>query len=549
MFAKGTSIFAEKRKFSVVVMPLTFIWLMTAFCVLIYIFDLIDFVKTNNLMVINNDFIILSIWGIPAGITFSCTGMFIDYYPRLLRSMATCSFLGCSLSLLLNMIALGISSAFLMIITLASMGFFTGVLAISGQTIYGITVNEKDRGKTYGLVIFLFGGISLSLIFITALLRFDFFFPLTLVAVLGISLSIIFHFLSEKISLTLESEENDIWPTRLKQILIRPSVISYFWSHTLIWIMLGLMIGSLAQVGKDLNFTGLFGIEIGDYKAFWVIILFGGFASVLISGYLTDTWGRKTSIILATYGIVFASLLIGLLDLHSSFILSTLILGASFALINSSLDSSLWIDIASRDSLGRYASLGFESLGLGFIIGFIISYWFYIPLFPVILEYNVFILIGLAVLASLPLFWISDSFPPLEFFLLLIIDRAGIPVFNYDFRRGKALQVDLPLISGALSAVGSFMLEATGEKDARLNLVRHGTHFILTDSNEIGLSAAIFANKNDIELQRLLKKFLDVFVQKFKDVLPEWDGNVRAFDDAINDAEEIFGPLIAILSE
>jgi MFS family permease len=481
MYAKGTSIFAEKRKFSVVVMPLTFIWLMTAFCVLIYIFDLIDFVKTNNLMVIDNDFIILSVWAVPAGITFSCTGMFIDYYPRLLRSIATCSFLGCSLSLLLNMIALGISSAFLMIITLASMGFFTGVLAISGQTIYGITVNEKDRGKTYGLAIFLFGGISLSLIIITARLEFDFFFPLTLVAVLGIILSIIFHFLSAKINLILESEKNDIWPTRLKQILIRPSVISYFWSHTLIWIMFGLMIGSLAQVGKDLNFTGLFGIEIGDYKAFWVIILFGGFATVLISGYLTDKWGRKTSIILATYGIVFASLLIGLLALESSFILSTLIIGASFALINSSLDSSLWIDIASRDSIGRYASLGFESFGLGFIIGFIISYWFYIPLYPAILEYNVFILIGLAVLASFPLFWISDSFPPLEFFLLLIIDKAGIPIFHNNFRREKALNVDLPLISGALSAVGSFMLEATGEKDARLNLVRHGTHFILTD--------------------------------------------------------------------
>ncbi|MFX0050887.1 MAG: MFS transporter [Candidatus Hermodarchaeota archaeon] len=548
MNEEETSIFAEKGKFSIVIMPLTFIWLMTTFCILIYIFDLIDFVKANNLMIIDNDFIILSIWAVPAG--FSCfIGIVIDHYPRLLRSIATYSFLGCSLSLLLNMIALGISNVFLMIITLASMGFFTGVLAISGQTIYGLIVNEKDRGKTYAIVIFLFAGISVGLILITGLLGFDFFFPLILVALMGISLSIVFHFLSEKVDLTLDLEKQDIWPTRLVQILIRPSVISYFWSHTLIWIMFGLMIGSLAQVGRDLNYTGFFGIEIGDYKAFWIIILLGSFATVLISGYLTDTWGRKTSIIIATYGIVFASLLVGILPLEFSFILSTLIIGASFALINSSLDSSLWIDLASKDSLGRYVTLGFESFGLGFIIGFIISYWFYIPLYPEILEYNVFILIGLAVLASLPLFWISDSFPPLEFFLLLIIDQAGIPIFNYDFRRGKALHVDLPLISGALSAVGSFMLEATGEKDARLDLVRHGSNFILTDSNEIGLSAAIFANKNDIELQRLLKKFLNIFVQKYKDVLPQWDGNVRIFDDAINDAEEVFGPLIAIISK
>jgi hypothetical protein len=218
-----TSIFAEKRKFSVVIMPLTFIWLMTAFCVLIYIFDLIDFVKASNLMIIDNDFIILSIWAVPAGLTFSLSGMFIDYNPRLLRYIATYSFLGCSLSLLLNMIALGISNAILMIITLASMGFFTGVLAISGQTIYGLIVNEKDRGKTYAIVIFLFTGISLSLILITGYLEFDFFFPLILVAVMGICLSIAFHFLFEQISLTLETEKDDIWPTRLGQILIRPS--------------------------------------------------------------------------------------------------------------------------------------------------------------------------------------------------------------------------------------------------------------------------------------------------------------------------------------
>ena len=52
----------------------------------------------------------------------------------------------------------------------------------------------------------------------------------------------------------------------------------------------------------------------------------------------------------------------------------------------------------------------------------------------------------------------------MEFFLLLVINDAGIPIFHYDFGREKELKVDLPLISGALSAVGSFMLEATEKK-------------------------------------------------------------------------------------
>jgi hypothetical protein len=158
--------------------------------------------------------------------------------------------------------------------------------------------------------------------------------------------------------------------------------------------------------------------------------------------------------------------------------------------------------------------------------------------------------IGLAVLAVLPLFWVSDSFPPLEFFLLLLINDAGVPIFHYSFGRKKELQIDLPLISGALSAVGSFMLEATGETGAKLNLVRHGTHFILSDqSSDIGLTATIFANKNDPELQIILSKFLRRFRKRFSKELSEWKGDILAFEAAIEDAEEIFGPLITIATD
>ena len=119
---------------------------------------------------------------------------------------------------------------------------------------------------------------------------------------------------------------------------------------------------------------------------------------------------------------------------------------------------------------------------------------------------------------------------------------------NMASNRDKELKVDLPLISGALSAVASFMNEATGEKGAKLNLVRHGTHFILSDSNNEGekLTATIFANKNDPELSIILSKFLKRFLAKYAEELKNWIGDIGIFEEAINDAEEIFGPLITI---
>jgi hypothetical protein len=229
-----------------------------------------------------------------------------------------------------------------------------------------------------------------------------------------------------------------------------------------------------------------------------------------------------------------------------AFLFGAIIIGISFAFVHPSLDSSIWADLASQDSIGRYYYLGFTSLVLGLVTGLtlgIIS----IEIFKTqLLIFNVFFLIVVAVLASLPLFWTSDSSPPLFFYLLLLINDAGIPIFHYDFKRTQDLKVDLPLISGALSAVGSFMLEATGEVGARLNLVRHGSNFILSDKGKFGISGAIFANKNDPELQGLLQKFITRFENKFSDKIVAWNGNVREFDDAVHDAEEIFGPLVTI---
>ena len=420
------------------------------------------------------------------------------------------------------------------------------ILTVSSNVYFGYAIKWSQRGKVYSLAILGFELMTLFFIIVIQILESDFFLALSTYSIIGFILGLFFHYHNRN----TEYWQNDKWPTKTIQIIKRTSVKVYFWSHTLIYLMIGLMIGSLAGVGEELGINTFFGIEIGAYRAFWASVMLGASLFILIGGYITDKYGRKTAIILAAYGIVFASIIVGMLietEFNSiSFLFGAFIIGISFAFVHPSLDSSIWADLASQDSIGRYYYLGFTSLVLGLFTGLtlgIIS----VDIFSTqLLIFNVFFLIVVAVLASLPLFWTSDSSPPLFFYLLLLINDAGLPIFHYDFKRTQDLKVDLPLISGALSAVGSFMLEATGEVGAQLNLVRHGTNFILSDKGKYGISGAIFANKNDPELQGLLLKFITRFENKFSDKIISWKGNISEFDDAIHDAEEIFGPLVTI---
>ena len=545
---ESTFSFRQLKKSDLIFLtPSFYSWTLIGIYILFYVFDLVDYVELNNLNLFGNSFLLMALWGFPAAITISFTGTYIDLYPSHLRNLIIISMLGCSFSLLIDLFSLITYNSLLMCLTTFTFGFFSGILIISGQTLYGISIPQITRGKAYSIVIasFLFISIVLVIFFGPLLSKEPFMLPLTTISILGIVLCIIFVYITNQYDFTWVNNE---WPTKLKRILTRQSVIVYFWSHTLIWTMLGLMIGSLAYVGENATNTLIHPINgLDPYKTFWIVVLIGSIIFIFPSGYLSDLLGRKTLIIFATTGIVLASLIIGIFESSFAYYLSTFLIGVSFACVHTSLDSSLWIDLASRDSIGRYNSLNFQSLGLGFAIGFLISYYFYLELFPNFLSVNIFILLGLTVFASLPLFWISDSYPPLEFFLLLVTNsKSGIPLFHYNFRSDESLKVDLPLISGAFTALSSFMVEATGEQQGRLSLIRHGTHFIISDESSLGLTGAIFSNKNDPELQRLLKKFLQTFQTKYRDEILSWQGNLDAFSDAVNDAEDIFGHLITI---
>lgn len=516
-----------------VVLTSAFVWLITANFVLIYIFAMVEYIKDQQMLILDNDFLLLFIWGLPAGLTLSFTGMLIDKYPHYLKRVINISLLGCSISLFSDMFALISKNVFLMYLSVFFIGLFLGSLIPSTHTLYGYLTHWKYRGRVYSFAILIF--LILSILFYLVITQFslDFIVVFFFIALIGLGLSILFYFITKKWLFVVVDEH----PTPLMSILLRKTVQIYFISHTLIYFMLGLVIGYFAKPT--------------DYIPFWMIVLTGSAVGSLFSGYISDRWGRRLPIILAVYGIVFSSLVVGVFSLDGTWQFAAFIIGCSFALIHSAIDSALWVDLSPNDSLGRYSTLSFQSFGLGFILGFITSYWVVInPNRPALIALqeifglNIFLLIGLGVLAVLPLFFVNDSFPPLEFFLLLVINEGGMPMFHYSFSKDKDIKVDLALISGALTAVGSFMKEATGEVDANLNSISHGSHFIISKATELGLSGAIFANKNDFELQKLLNLFMKGFEEEFRSEIINWKGNVSIFNSAKNDAEKIFGPLV-----
>ena len=536
-------------------LPSSFFWIAGTYFFLIKGFELIEYAKNNSLVegflgtTFLGDLIFGIFFAIPPLITIGLTGNLIDKRPHLLGKFTFYSILSASVCLLLFIFALKLLIAPVTLLLITAFLTSLAVLGTASHTLYGSITKWTHRGRGFALGNLVFSLIVVSLLILSGLLKMDFYFSFLIISLIGIFLSFTFLYFTKN----WVYWQNDAWPTRTLQILRRHSVRAYFFSHMLIYAMLGLTIGSLAQEGVKAGYTKFLGIQLGAFETFWAVLILGTIVFILPAGYFADRWGRKTLTILATYGIVLASLIAslhGLLDPnfdYTIYIITSFTIGISFALLHPTLDSSLWIDLASKDSIGRYCDINIYSLVVGIVPGFAISYFF----LNTLTEYRnimVFLYIGLAVIAVLPLFWVSDSYPPLEFFLLIVINEAGVPVFHYTFGRDKELKIDLPLISGALSAVGAFMSEATGEKGAKLNLVRHGTHFILSDQNNEGekLTATIFANKNDPELSAILSKFLTQFQRKYSENLKAWKGEVGVFDGAIQDAEEIFGPLITI---
>lgn len=536
-----------------IIIPSIYSWLLASLLLLIYSFDILEFVESSP----TNPFkglgiLLLLIILILVIFMLYFTGSLLDRYPKYLRVSVTIGMLGSSIFIIL--LVLFINQSTFLLITLGGLAFFFGILLTSSGTLFAGLTDMWFRGKIYSYLIFLFIILALASILLGGLISSP--FPeseifshswvsiLLLIGVLGVFLTLSFFLLTRRMGTPWIPDK---WPTRFEKIIGRRSVRAYLTTHFLLYCMLGIIITSFSRIG-DTIFTTTLSVTLpalGEFvlpkdKTFWFLVLIGDLIGIIPAGFLADKWGRKNLIVVTIYGIVFSALIFGLEGSYLSFLISALIVGISFALLHPTLDSSIWADLSPRDGLGRYYGLGFISLAFGLGIGSGLGHWLFPPEFTSVEAIN-YILIILAILAAFPLFWVADSYKPLDFTLLLVIEGGGLPIFDYSFQKRLDVSVELTLLSGALTAVSSFMNETMKEK-GDLNLVRHGTHFILTDKVE-DISAAVFSNKQDPELHKALHEFLARFCAEFTIELKTWNGARSLFDNAVDIAEEVFGHL------
>jgi MFS family permease len=538
-----------------IIIPSIFSWLLASLLLLIYSFDILGKVEASP----NNPFqglgiLILGFILFVVVFMLYFTGTMLDKHPEYMRVSVLLGMVGSSISVIISIPfteeTLLRDFPYVLMAGLIILAFFFGILLTSSGTLFAGLTDTWYRGRTYSYGIFIFIVVTLISIllgggfshqFQNGILSHSYVSVLISIGILGLILSLIFFFLTQNLGTPWE---NDKWPTIFRKIIGRRSVRAYILSHILLYTMLGISIASFSRIGELLDISWIIGeFDLPVDKTFWFVVLMGDLLMILPAGYISDRFGRKNLIVAAIYGIVFASLIFGLEQTPTSFLIAALVIGFSFALLHPTLDSSLWADLSPRDGLGRYYAIGFISLAVGLGIGSALGHWFLRPIVtdPTTIEFITYLIIVLAILAALPLFWVSDSYKPLDFNLLLVIEEGGLPIFDYSFNKELDTSIELTLLSGALKAVSSFMSETMKDK-GDLNLVRHGNHFILTEIKE-GLSTAIFSNKQDPELHSALRDFLEQFYARYADTLKNWKGIRSLFDGAVDIAEEVFGHL------
>ncbi|MFW9929697.1 MAG: MFS transporter [Candidatus Thorarchaeota archaeon] len=527
------------RSLFLTIISVSITWLITALVLLVYSFEYLDTINQSIVKpYLDLKTLLLILTATVAIISLLLTANFIDKKTAYLKNLFVIN-LGIAI---ICLISIGtFLETTIISISFILLGVSLGGLTACSGAIFGGYTKRQNRAKVYSYGIGLFALLSVIII---SFLNLSGDVNSTksamyIIAVIGIIYLIMFIIIGEPV----KTWQNDAWPTKLNQILDRRTLQSYLITHFILYLMIGLAIQAISATGQllALNNTLLENFDIVDL--FWAIVFLSDLIVCLLAGYFVDRLqNRKNVLIFAIYGIAIAILIFDLEQSFLTYFLSAILLGASVAFVHVTLDSSIWADLAPRDALGRYFAFGFTTLILGVSLG----YGFGLALKYIwgIHAINVagLILILLGALSMFPLFFVADTAKPLNFTLLLVIFRDGMPCFSYSKSPLKT-NIDLPLIAGALQAISSFMSE-TIDRDSQLSLVQHGDYLIVSEFQH-NLTAAIFVNKGDKEIRIKLKQFLHTFFNKFEKELDNWYGDTRAFSDAYVIVEEIFGPLLS----
>ncbi|MHA1450699.1 MAG: hypothetical protein ACTSP4_14910, partial [Candidatus Hodarchaeales archaeon] len=237
--------------------PSTYSWLLACLLLLIYSFDILNFVESLPVNPFaGTGIILLGIILSLVIVTLHSTGVLLDKRPALIKVTTIIGMLGSSVMIIIFVVMIEVS--ILLIISLTLLALFFSILLTSSAVMFAGIIPLKKRGRLYSYAIFAFilltllsiiaGGIISSRFNSNELLSNSFVSVLAFTGFLGLILSIVFLILTRKMSI---SWVNDKWPTKFRKIVGRRSVRAYMAAHLLLYGMLGLTIASFSQIGQE----------------------------------------------------------------------------------------------------------------------------------------------------------------------------------------------------------------------------------------------------------------------------------------------------------
>jgi len=144
----------------------------------------------------------------------------------------------------------------------------------------------------------------------------------------------------------------------------------------------------------------------------------------------------------------------------------------------------------------------------------------------------------------------KSRFTAEEVFLI----HTGGTLINHLSRHTKA-NVDDVIFSGMFTAVQEFIKDTFAQDDQQcddldknkwaLDELKLGENKILIERSENAYLAVIFSGEGSKRLRRVVNRLLDQIESKYEQVLPTWDGNIRA----LAGTKEILSVLIEPLAE
>ncbi len=138
----------QKKDFktlTLTILPMTFSWLFIASIVLIYIFDLLDYINMTGTIPNVSIIPLIAIIGTPIAISILLVGIFIDKRPDQLGNITSLGLFGCSLFLALDAIALIIKNGILFLLFSSILGVFMAILTVSSHVYYGSSIKWNQR--------------------------------------------------------------------------------------------------------------------------------------------------------------------------------------------------------------------------------------------------------------------------------------------------------------------------------------------------------------------------------------------------------------------